>query len=178
MPERKTVAVLEDAGLDRGVDRVAGLRFAAGLRIALTPARATVRAIAPKACLSERWTDRLNSGLSERRAISATAAKILMGWAHQDIAAAWGLSCRFELSSAESLLAHRRQIRATPMRHFCRHTDALAQCRMRMNGFANIHCICAHLNGQCNLANHVARMGADHAAAQDFAAAPASMAVT
>ena len=78
MPERKTVAALEDAGLDRGVDRgvdrVAGLRFAAGLRIALTPARATVRAIAPKACVNERWTDRLKSGLSERRAISATAA--------------------------------------------------------------------------------------------------------
>ena len=88
MPERKTVAALADAGLGRGVDRVAGLRFAAGLRIALTPARATVRAIAPKACLIERWTDRLNSGLSERRAINAPAAKIQLGWAHQDIAAA------------------------------------------------------------------------------------------
>ena len=88
MPERKTVAASENAGLDRGVDRVAGLRFAAGLRIALTPARATVRALAPKACESERWTDRLKSGLSERRAINATSAKIQMGWAHQDIAVA------------------------------------------------------------------------------------------
>ena len=74
MPERNSVAALEAAGLDRGVDRVAGLRLAAGLAIALTPARATVRAIAPKARVNERWTDRLNSGLSERRAISATPA--------------------------------------------------------------------------------------------------------
>ena len=53
MPERNSVAALEAAGLDRGVvrgvDRAAGLRFVAGLAIALTPARATVRAIAPKA---------------------------------------------------------------------------------------------------------------------------------
>ena len=161
MPERKTVAALADAGLDR----VAGLRFAAGLRIALTPARATVRAIAPKACLSERWTDRLNSGLSERRAISATAAKILIGWAHQDIAAAWGLSCRFELSSDESLLAHWRQIRTTAVRHLSRHTDAFAQRRMRVNRLADIDCVCTHFNGQCDLANHVPCMRADHAAA-------------
>ena len=44
--------------------------------------------------------------------------------------------------------------------------------------FANIHCICAHLNDQCNLANYVAGMGANHAGAQDFAVAPASIAVT
>ena len=78
MPERNSVAALEAAGLDRGVvrgvDRAAGLRFVAGLAIALTPARATVRAIAPKARVNERWTDRLNSGLSERRAINRTPA--------------------------------------------------------------------------------------------------------
>ena len=165
MPERKTVAALEDAGLDRGVDRVAGLRFAAGLRIALTPARATVRAIAPKARVNERWTDRLNSGLSERRAISAPAAKIQLGWAHQDIAAAWGLSRRFELSSAERLLAYWRQISATAMRYFCRHANAFAQRWMGVNRLADIDCVCTHFNGQCNLANHVACMRADHAAA-------------
>ena len=40
-----------------------------------------------------------------------------MGWAHQDIVAAWGLSRRFELSSGESVLAHWWQIRATAVRH-------------------------------------------------------------
>ena len=153
------MAALADAGLDRGLDRVAGLRFAAGLRIALTPARTTVRAIAPKACVSERWMDRLNSGLSERRAISATAAKIQLGWAHQDIAAAWGLSRRFELSSADSLLAHRRQIRTTAMRHLSRHANAFAQRRMRMNRLADIHCAHIHFNRLRYLANHVACAG-------------------
>ena len=42
---------------------------------------------------------------------------------------------------------------------------------MRVNSLADIDCIGAHLNGQCNIANHVASMGADHAAAQDFAVA-------
>ena len=64
------------------------------------------------------------------------------------------------------------------MRHFRRHADALAQRRMRVDGFANVHAVRTHLNGQGNLANHVARMRADHAAAQDLAVAPASMAVS
>ena len=42
---------------------------------------------------------------------------------------------------------------------------------MRVNRLTNIYRIRAHLNGQCDLADHVARMGADHAAAQDFAVA-------
>ena len=155
MPERKTVAALADAGLDRGLDRgwdrgldrVAGLRFAAGLRIALTPARATVRAIAPKARVNERWTDRLNSGLSERRAISTTTAKIQLGLAQQDIAAARGLSRRFELSSAERLLAHWWQIRATAVRHLSCHADTFAQCGMWVNRLADIDCVCTHFNG-------------------------------
>ena len=79
MPERKPVAALDAAGfergLDRGVDRFGSLRFAAGLATALTPARATVRAIALKACLNERWTDLPNSGLNERRAINRAAAR-------------------------------------------------------------------------------------------------------
>ena len=74
MPERNRSTAPDAAGLDRGLDGVAGLGLAAGLRIALTPSRATVRAIAPKARMKERWTDRLTSGPSERRAISATAA--------------------------------------------------------------------------------------------------------
>ena len=74
------------------------------------------------------------------------------------------------------LLAPRRHIRATAMRHFRRHADALTQRRVRVNGLADVDGIGAHLNRQGNLANHVARMGADHAAAQNLAVAPASMA--
>ena len=63
------------------------------------------------------------------------------------------------------------------MRHFSRHANRLAQRRMRVNRLANVNRISPHLNRQRNLANHVARMGADHTAAQNFAVAPASMAV-
>jgi hypothetical protein len=49
---------------------------------------------------------------------------------------------------------------------------------MRVDGLADVHRIRTHLDGQGDLADHVARMGADHAAAQDFAVAPASMAVS
>ena len=57
------------------------------------------------------------------------------------------------------------------MRHLCRHANALAQRRMRVNRLANIHRVRPHLDGQGDLANHVARMGADHAAAQNLAVA-------
>ena len=40
-----------------------------------------------------------------------------------------------------------------------------------MNGFTDVYCICSHFNGQCNLANHVAGVRADHAAAEAFAVA-------
>ena len=56
------------------------------------------------------------------------------------------------------------------MRHLSRHANALAQRRVRVNGFADVHGVCAHFDGQSDLANHVARMRADHAAAQDLAA--------
>ena len=42
---------------------------------------------------------------------------------------------------------------------------------MRVNRLTDIHCIRTHLNRQSNLANHVTRMRADHAAAQDLAVA-------
>ena len=42
---------------------------------------------------------------------------------------------------------------------------------MRVDGFADIYGICAHFDGQSDLANHVTRMGPDHAAARDFAVA-------
>ena len=55
------------------------------------------------------------------------------------------------------------------MRHLCSHADAFTQRGVWVNGFANVHCVSAHLNGQCDFANHVARMGANDAAAQDLA---------
>ena len=64
------------------------------------------------------------------------------------------------------------------MRHFRRHADALAQRRMRVDGLADVDSVRTHLDGQGDLADYVARMRADHAAAQDLAVAPASMAVS
>ena len=57
------------------------------------------------------------------------------------------------------------------MRHFCRHANAFAQRGVRVNRLTNIHCISAHLYRQCNLADHVACMRADDAAAQNLAVA-------
>ena len=57
------------------------------------------------------------------------------------------------------------------MRHFRRHADGLAQRGVRVNRLANIHRIRAHLNRQRDLTDHVARVRAHHAAAQDLAVA-------
>ena len=57
------------------------------------------------------------------------------------------------------------------MRHFSRHADGLTKGRVRVNGLADVDRVCAHFNRQRNLANHVARVGTDHAAAQDLAVA-------
>ena len=84
----------------------------------------------------------------------------------------------FRLVSTLALIPHRWQVRATSVRHLRRHANALAQRRVRVNGLADVHRVGAHLDGQGDLANHVARVGADHAAAQDLAVAPASMAVS
>ena len=64
------------------------------------------------------------------------------------------------------------------MRHLRRHADGLPKGWVRVNRLTNVHRIRAHLDSQCDLADHVARMRADHAAAQDLAVAPASMAVS
>ena len=53
------------------------------------------------------------------------------------------------------------------MRHFRSHADAFAQCGVRVNGFADVHGVSAHLDGQSYLADHVAGVRADHAAAED-----------
>jgi hypothetical protein len=57
------------------------------------------------------------------------------------------------------------------MCHFRRHANALAQRRVRVNGLANIDGICAHLDRQRDFTDHVAGVGADHAAAQNLAIA-------
>ena len=57
------------------------------------------------------------------------------------------------------------------MRNLRSHANALTQRGMRVNRLADVHCIRAHLDRQCDLADHVARMGADHAAAENLAVA-------
>ena len=69
------------------------------------------------------------------------------------------------------LLLRRRQIRAATVRHFSRHANAFAQRGMWVDGFADVHRVRAHLDGQSDLTDHVARMRAHHAAAQDLAMA-------
>ena len=55
------------------------------------------------------------------------------------------------------------------MRHFRRHANGFAKGWMRVDGLADVHCVRTHLDSQGDLADHVARMRADHAAAQDLA---------
>ena len=69
------------------------------------------------------------------------------------------------------LLPRRRHDRAAAVCNLRRHTDALAQRGVLVDGLADVHGVSAHLDRQGNLANHVARVGADHAAAQDLAVA-------
>ena len=57
------------------------------------------------------------------------------------------------------------------MRNLRRHANALTQRGVRVDRLADVHGICAHLNRQRDLSNHVARMRADHAAAQDLTVA-------
>ena len=57
------------------------------------------------------------------------------------------------------------------MRYFRCHANALAQRRVRVNGLADVDGVSAHLDGQGHLANHVARVRADHAAAENLAVA-------
>ena len=57
------------------------------------------------------------------------------------------------------------------MRHFRRHANALTQRGVGMDGLADVDGVGAHLDRQGNLANHVASVCADHAAAQDFSVA-------
>jgi hypothetical protein len=52
------------------------------------------------------------------------------------------------------------------MRHLRRHANVFAQRGVGVDSFANVHRVCALLNRQCNLTNHVASVRADHAAAK------------
>ena len=70
-----------------------------------------------------------------------------------------------------NLFFGRWQVSTTAMRHFRSHANALAQSGVWVNCFTNVHRICAHFNGQRDLSNHVACMGAHHTAAQDLAVA-------
>ena len=71
--------------------------------------------------------------------------------------------CQFGLclnSLKTGLLFGRRKILARSARQRRRHANALAQLGLQVNGFAIVHRVCSHLNRQCNLANHVARVRA------------------
>ena len=57
------------------------------------------------------------------------------------------------------------------MHDFRRHADRFSPVRVRVNRLAYVHGVCAHLNSQRNLTNHVTRVHADHAAVQDLAVA-------
>ena len=57
------------------------------------------------------------------------------------------------------------------MRHFSRHANTLTQRGMQLNRLTNVRRVCTHFDRKCDLTNHVARMRADHAAAEDFAVA-------
>ena len=68
------------------------------------------------------------------------------------------------------LLEGGTEFRNAHFRHAITQT-APGHAQMLSGVFADVHGICAHLNRQGDLANHVARVGADHAAAQDLAVA-------
>ena len=69
---------------------------------------------------------------------------------------------------AKNLFLGRWQVSTTAMRYFSGHANALSERRMRVNGFADVDGICAHLDGQRHFTNHVACMCAHHTAAQDL----------
>ena len=54
----------------------------------------------------------------------------------------------FFVCSPKRLLLARRQVRATAVRHFCRHADAFAQRGVGVDGFADVHGADAHCNAK------------------------------
>src|SRR5688572_9943 len=65
------------------------------------------------------------------------------------------------------LLALRRQIRAGAVGDFSRHSDRLAQRRMRMNRLADVDRVGPHFNCERNLTDQIASVRADNAATDD-----------
>ena len=57
------------------------------------------------------------------------------------------------------------------MRHLRRHADGFPKGWMRVDRLTDVQRIGAHFDGQRHLTDHVARVCADHAAAQDLAVA-------
>jgi hypothetical protein len=49
---------------------------------------------------------------------------------------------------------------------------------VRVDGFTDAYCVCAHLDGQGDFADHVTGVAAYHAAAKDFAVASVSVGPT
>ena len=70
-----------------------------------------------------------------------------------------------------ALFALGRHVGATAVGNFRRHANAFAQRGVRVDGLADVHRVGAHFDGQSDLANHVACMGAHDAAAQNLAVA-------
>ena len=68
------------------------------------------------------------------------------------------------------LLALRGQVGAAAVGHFGGHAQAFAQGGVGVDGLADVDGVGAHFNGQGDFANHIARVGADDAAADDAVA--------
>src|SRR5438093_3063344 len=65
------------------------------------------------------------------------------------------------------LLLLRRQIGAIAFEDLGRHADRFAERRMRVDGLADVSRLAAHLDREADLADQVAGVGADDAAADD-----------
>src|SRR5688572_2994898 len=65
------------------------------------------------------------------------------------------------------LFTLRRKVGADPLEHFCGHADRLGRGRVGMDGLADVGCVRAHLHGEGDLANQVARAQADDATAHN-----------
>src|SRR5262249_40218994 len=72
-----------------------------------------------------------------------------------------------EVGPAASAPPRRRQIGADTLEHLSGHADRFAQSRMRMDPLTDVHRTAAHLDREADLADEIARMRADDAAADD-----------
>ena len=71
------------------------------------------------------------------------------------------------LEQRDSFLPNRRHVRTNAFPYLRCHPHRFTQCRMWVNGLADIDCVCAHFDREAHLANQVARMRANDAAAYD-----------